>query len=163
MPIEVEFIDFSVKVKELVEEKALQWLEEAANEFQSAAQDLSRVGESGQLKDSWASPGYQIDKAALKATVGSPSENALWEEFGTGRWAEGPKPGRSDPWYVPVDGYVGKKRPTFNGKVVIVYGKNGMKYYKTNGKKPNRTLQKAFAARKNAVINRAKQIFGELN
>ena len=29
---------------------------------------------------------------------------------------------------------LGSKRPTFNGKVVIVYGKNGKAYYKTNGK-----------------------------
>ena len=48
------------------------------------------------------------------------------------------------PWYVPVEGFTGKKKPTFNGKVVIVHGKDGRAYYKTNGKKPRRMLQRAY-------------------
>ena len=31
----------------------------------------------------------------------------------------------------------------------------------TRGKKPNRTLMRAFTAKKSAIINRAKQVFGE--
>lgn len=42
-----------------------------------------------------------------------------------------------------MEGYLGSKRPTFNGKVVIVYGRNGKAYYKTNGKKPVRPLENA--------------------
>lgn len=75
---QVEFTDFSIKVKEAVEEAALQWLEESANEVKSAAQRNSRV-DTGQLKGSW---DYKVDTSKKEAKVGSPLENAIWEEFG---------------------------------------------------------------------------------
>ena len=78
--------------------------------------------------------------------------------MGTGEWAVN-HDGRKTPWYIPVDSYKGKKKPTFNGKVVIVYGKNGKAFYKTNGKKPHHTLLKAFDDKKTQIIKRAEQIF----
>ena len=74
----VEFQDFTIKVTEAMEDAALQFLEEAAVEIQSAAQRNSRVA-SGQLKGSW---DYNIDAGAKEAKIGSPLENAIWEEFG---------------------------------------------------------------------------------
>lgn len=66
--------------------------------------------------------------------------------------------GRKGAWYVPVDTYTGSKKPTYNGKVVIVYGKNGKKFYKTNGKTPNRPLDNAFKSLKTKLIKRFGQI-----
>lgn len=60
---------------------------------------------------------------------------APYIEKGTGVHAKDGD-GRKTPWYVPVDEYAGTKRPTFEGKVVIVYGKKGKKFYKTDGMKP---------------------------
>ena len=145
----VEFEDYSIKVTEALNDGAIIGLYLAAAEIESEAVRTSPVGE-GQLKEHWE---HIVDESNFEATIGNPLENAIWNEYGTGAWAEGPKPGRSDPWYVPVEGYAGKKRPTYNGKVVIVYGKEGKKYYKTNGKKPQRTLEKAFT-RKRKVAER---------
>ncbi len=132
----VEFQDFSVQVKEAVGEKAAQFLEEAAAEIESAAKRNSRV-DTGQLKGSW---DHQVNESAQEATIGSPLQNAIWEEFGTGEYAAGGD-GRKGGWY-----YIDSEG---NGHF-------------THGKKPNHTLQKAFDSTKAAIIRRAKQIFGEL-
>lgn len=132
----VEFQDFSVQVKEAVGEKAAQFLEEAAAEIESAAKRNSRV-DTGQLKGSW---DHQVNESAQEATIGSPLQNAIWEEFGTGEYAAGGD-GRKGGWY-----YVDSEG---NGHF-------------THGKKPNHTLQKAFDNTKTAIIRRAKQIFKEL-
>lgn len=132
----VEFKDFSIQVKNAISEKAEQFLEEAASEVESAARRNSRVA-SGQLKGSWA---HKV--SGNTATIGSPLQNAIWEEVGTGEYAAGGD-GRKGGWvyYDPL------------------YGK----FHFTRGKKPNRTLMRAFESRKNAIIRRAKQIFGELS
>lgn len=132
----VEFQDFSVQVKEAVGEKAAQFLEEAAAKIESAAKRNSRI-DTGQLKGSW---DHQVNESAQEATIGSPLQNAIWEEFGTGEYAAGGD-GRKGGWY-----YIDSEG---NGHF-------------THGKKPNHTLQKAFDSTKAAIIRRAKQIFGEL-
>ena len=133
----VEFQDFSIQVKEALDTKALKFLEEAASEIESKARRDSRV-DTGQLKGSWT---HFVDESAYEATIGSPLENAIWEEFGTGEYAINGD-GRKDGWRYQDD--LGKWHFTF-------------------GKAPKRTLQGAFEARKNAIIKRAKTIFGELN
>ena len=132
----VEFQDFSVQVKEAVGEKAAQFLEESAGEIESAARRISRK-DTGQLKGSW---DHQVNESAQEATIGSPLQNAIWEEFGTGEYAAGGD-GRKGGWY-----YVDSEG---NGHF-------------THGKKPNHTLLKAYDSTKAAIIRRAKQIFGEL-
>ena len=131
----VEFRDFSLQVKAALDDKTEQFLEEAASEIESAVRRNSRVS-SGQLKGSWA---HFVDKK--EATIGSPLQNAVWEEYGTGEYAVGGD-GRKGGWvyYDPL------------------YGK----FHFTRGKTPNRTLQRAFESCKNAIINRAIEIFGEL-
>lgn len=126
------------KAINLLQDQAIQFLYEAGGELQAQVKRNTRV-DSGQLKGSWE---YIVDEGDMKVTVGSPLQNAIWEEFGTGEHALDGK-GRKTPWYIPVDTYDGKKKPTYNGKVVIVYGKNGQAFYKTDGKKPNRALQNA--------------------
>ena len=132
----VQFEDFSVQVMEAINDKAIAFLYEAAGEIESAAKRNSRV-RTGQLKGSW---NHQVDEDNLEAQIGSPLENAIWEEFGTGEYAANGD-GRKGGWfYVDDEG---------NGHF-------------THGKTPNHTLQKAFDSKKNAIINRAKQIYGEL-
>lgn len=129
----VEFQNFSIQVTEALEEKAVQFLEEAASEIESAAKRGSRV-DSGQLKGSW---NHQVDESAKEAKVGSPLENAIWEEFGTGEYAlhgDGRKGGWS-------------------------YQDDSGDWHHTMGKTPNRTLHNAFESKKAAIIRRAKQIF----
>ena len=130
----VEFHDYSIKVKAALDEKTAQFLEEAASEVESAARRYSRV-RSGQLKGSWT---HIVD--GKEASIGSPLQNAIWEEYGTGEYAAGGD-GRKGGW---------------------VYRDAAGDYHFTRGKKPNHTLQRAFENRKNAILKRAKQIFGEL-
>ena len=131
----VELKDFILQVKAALDEKAMQFLEEAASEVESAASRYSRV-RSGQLKGSWT---HIVE--GKEATIGSPLQNAIWEEYGTGEYAAGGD-GRKGGW---------------------VYRDAAGDYHFTRGKTPNRTLQRAFESRKNAIINLAKQIFGELS
>jgi hypothetical protein len=133
----VEFEDFSIQVKKAIEEKALKFLEEAASEVESQARRNSRV-DTGQLKGSWT---HVVDESAQKATIGSPLENAIWEEFGTGEYALHGD-GRKGGWYYVDD--------AGNGHF-------------THGKTPNRTLQRAFDQKKTVIQKRANQIFGELD
>lgn len=131
----VEFHNNSLAVKAALDTKAEQFLEEAASEIESAARRNSRVA-SAQLKGSWA---HIVD--GKTATIGSPLQNAIWEEYGTGEYAAG-KDGRKGGW--------------------VYYDPLYDKFRFTRGKKPNKTLQKAFNSCKKAIINRAKQLFGEL-
>lgn len=133
----VKFEDFSVKVKNAIGKKVTQFLEEAASEVESAARRNSRV-DTGQLKGSWE---HTVNDSAQEATIGSPLENAIWEEFGTGEYAlEGN--GRKGGWFYEDD--------------------EGNGHF-THGKKPNRTLYRAFEDKKPAIQRRAEQLFGELN
>ena len=142
----VKFIDNSKKVMQAIDERLIAALYETAGEIQGDAVNESPT-DKGNLRGSWT---YHVEEDELKATIGSPLENAIWNEFGTGEYALGGK-GRKTPWYVPVEGYTGSKPPTYNGNVVIVYGKKGKKFYKTDGKKPKRTLHKAFVQNKNTL------------
>lgn len=134
-----KFEDNRIECKEAISDAMTAFLYEIGGEFVSQTVRNTAVSE-GQLKGSW---DYVVDESEFTVTIGSPLENAIWEEFGTGEYAL-KKNGRNTPWYVSVEGYVGKKKPTFNGRVVIVYGKDGKAFYKTNGKKPKRALWNAF-------------------
>ena len=131
----VEFQDFSIKVIDAMEDACLQFLEESSFEVQSETQRNSRVA-SGKTKGSWQT---KVDASAKEAKIGSPEQNAIWEEFGTGEYALGGD-GRKGGWR---------------------YQDDSGQWHFTRGKTPNRTLQRAFTSKKGAIINRAKQIFGE--
>ena len=132
----VQFQDFSIQVKDALDDKALQFLEEAASEVESAARRNSRVA-SGQLKGSW---DHQVNESAKEAKIGSPLENAIWEESGTGEYAAAGD-GRKGGWS---------------------YQDEAGDWHHTRGKRPNRTLQRAFDSTKAAIIRRAQEIFKEL-
>lgn len=153
---DVVFIDNSIEVKAALKKYEEKFLTEAAYVIESQVKQNTAVDTSN-TKESWQN---RVDISNYTAVVGNPLENAVWEEFGTGDYAiEGGRKG--SPWYVPVDGYAGKKKPTYKNKVVIVYGKDGMAYYKTNGKRPRRALFKAFKTKKSAIIRRAQQLAKE--
>lgn len=148
----VELKDDSIKVKAALNDATVKFLYEAAHVIESQVKQNTAV-DTGQLKASW---NFTVDESKGEAIIGNKIENAIWEEFGTGDYAL--EKGRNTPWYIPVDGYVGKKRPSYNGKVVIVYGKNGKAFYKTNGKKPRRMLHNAFETKRSAIVKEAERI-----
>lgn len=132
---DVEFQDFSNQVKATLNDAARAFLEEAASEIETQAKRNSRV-DTGQLKVSWK---HTVNESKGEATIGSSEQNAIWEEFGTGEYAAQGN-GRKGGWS---------------------YQDDKGDWYHTKGKKPNRTLQRAFDSSKGRIINRAKQIFRE--
>lgn len=128
----VQFDDFSMQVKAALEEAAVQFLHEAAGELASQTARNSPV-DTGQLKGSW---GYRVDENKLEATIGSPLENAIWNEFGTGEYALNGD-GRKGGWF-----YEDRK---------------GEGHF-THGKHPQRTMHKAFTKLKPKIIKRAEQV-----
>ena len=148
----VELKDDSIKVKAALNDAVIKLLYEAAEVIESQAKQ-NTAEDSTNTKNGW---GFTVDESKGEAIIGNKTENSIWEEFGTGNYAL--EKGRNTPWYVPVDGYVGKKRPTYNGKVVIVYGKDGKAFYKTNGKKPRRMLHNAFETKRPAIVKEAERI-----
>lgn len=149
-----KFEDNSVKILRALDEVGQQWLEDATRILHRQVVQNTRV-DTGQTKSSW-----KKVVEGDKGIVGSTSQNAIWEEFGTGHYAVNGD-GKKGAWYVPVEKVLGKKKPTFNGKVVIVYGKNGQAYYKTNGKKPNRALQNAKNSTEKKIQKRLEQLIKE--
>lgn len=141
---EVKFEDNSVQVKNAIEDQCIQWLYEVAGEIRSQAQRNSRV-DTGQLKGSW---DYRVDEGDKEATIGSALENAIWEEFGTGEYAV--KQGRSGYWvYVKGSGNTKSSSPksySLEGakQAVAMLRSKGLDAHYTKGKKPNRTLERAF-------------------
>ena len=80
----VVFEDFTIQVQNAMDDKINAALEECAGEMESQVKRNTRV-DTGQLKSSWQ---HQVDNDEHKAVIGSPLENAIWEEFGTGDFAK---------------------------------------------------------------------------
>ncbi len=120
-------------VKDAIEKNAVAFLHEAAGEFESQVKRNTAV-DTGQLKGSWA---YTVDEGKLEAQIGSPLENAIWEEFGTGEYALHGD-GRKTPWkYKDAKG----------------------NWHTTSGKKPRRALHKAFTSLKSKIAALAQKKF----
>ena len=132
----VEFKDNSLKVKAALNEKTIAWLHEAAGEIESQTKRNTRV-DTGQLKNSWANTD---DESNGTATVGSPLENAVWEEFGTGEYA------------LHGDGR----------KTAWTYKDRKGKWHRTSGKRPSRALNNAFASSKGKLKSRLEKMLKEL-
>ena len=103
---------------------------EVSAELVSQTARNTRV-KSSQTKNSWAA---NVNKTAngYEAVIGSPLENAIWEEFGTGEHALKGN-GRKGGWF-----YVDEK------------GKGHF----THGKKPSRAFWHAYTSLKSAIIKR---------
>jgi hypothetical protein len=126
---EIYFEDNTLKVIDNTENAIEAVLLECAAEIASQTARNTRV-DTGQLKSSWAS---NVDKTSTgyEATIGSPLENAIWEEFGTGEHALKGN-GRKGGWF---------------------YEDEEGKGHFTHGKKPSRAFWNAFTSLKNKIIN----------
>lgn len=133
----VEFVDNSQKISAEIERKVIAWLHEASGEIQGQAARNSRV-DSGQLKGSWK---YKVNENSLEAQIGSPLENAIWEEFGTGEYAVNGN-GRKTPWK---------------------YQDRKGKWHTTTGKTPTHALEKACKSKQNIVKKRLNQLLSEVD
>lgn len=91
MANQIKFEDNRVKVYGSIDSAIEQFLTEASGEIVSQTARNSRV-DTGQLKASW-----QGIVKGNEAIVGSPLENAVWEEYGTGIHAENGN-GRKGGW-----------------------------------------------------------------
>ena len=130
----MKFENHSLQVEEAITDAVKAYLYEAAGELQAQAARNSRV-DTGQLKNSW---DYKVDESTGTAVVGSPLENAIWEEFGTGEYA------------LHGDGRKGGWR----------YQNPEGDWIYTVGKKPHRGFYKAFTKLKSKLIKRAEQVIG---
>lgn len=132
----IEFTNNSKEIKRLLADECKQFLTDAGQIVKSQVRDLSRR-KSGQLKDSF---NYHIttDDGDMAVKIGSPLENAIWEEFGTGEYAlEGN--GRKGGWY-----YEDEK---------------GEGHF-THGKTPSRALYYAIKNSRSAIESRLKELGG---
>ena len=125
--------DHTGEVKKELEKAAIAWLYEAGSELQAQTMRNTAV-DTGQLKGSWR---LEVDKDELEAIVGSPLENAIWEEFGTGEHALEGK-GRNTPW---------------------VYQDAKGNWHYTKGKRPRRALHNAFTRLNPKLIKLAQEKF----
>lgn len=128
---DVEFHDYTIKVKAAIDDKINAVLEECAAEIKSQTKRNSRVAaiSGGNTKNKWE---HIVDEDKHEATIGNPLENAIWEEFGTGEYALKGN-GRKGGWSYKSD-------------------KDG-KWYHTRGKKPSRAFYRAYTSLKNKIIN----------
>lgn len=151
--VHIVFKDNSLQVKNTIDDSLIAWLNEATKEIESKVKRESPV-DTSKLKKSWNS---KVDRKDKKGIIGSASENAIWNEFGTGVHSSKGL-GRKSPWYVNTDAIGSKsKKPSFRGKVQVVYGRNGKKYFKTDGKPAQHTLEQSFVALKTKVKNQLKK------
>ncbi len=126
----VIFEDNTIKLQEVMGERIFAALEEAAGELESQVKRNTRV-DTGQTKNSWQ---HRVTGSMMAgqfvAYIGSPLENAIWEEFGTGEFAlKGD--GRKDGWsYKDEEGV----------------------WHHTMGKKPSRALHNAINSKKAKIV-----------
>lgn len=131
----VEFTDNSAQVMAALDAATEAYLYEAGGELEAQVKRNTRVG-SGQLKNSWK---YNVDMSAKQTQVGSPLENAIWEELGTGEYALNGD-GRKGGWS---------------------YKDDKGNWHHTCGKTPHRAFHRAFTSLKSALIRRAEEILKE--
>ena len=131
--VQFDFKDNRVEVKGAMSTAIGTALLEASAELVSQTAQNTRV-DTGQLKGSWAA---NVEENV--ATVGSPLENAIWEEFGTGEYALNGD-GRKGGWaYEDPD----------TGETIW-----------THGKRPTRAFWNAYTTLKPKLIKHMKDVFG---
>lgn len=134
--IEFSFEDNRVIVKKTASNAIEAALLEASAEIVSQTARNTRV-RTGKTKGSWAADVRETSDG-YEAKIGSPEENSIWEEFGTGEHAIN-NDGRKGGW-----GYEDEKG---NGHF-------------THGKKPTRAFWKAFTTTKPKIEKYFQEKFG---
>lgn len=156
----VRFEDYSIKVTDALDGAAERFLREAAFEVEAQTKRTTPTKKT-QLKGAWAS---DVNTDAKVAQIGSPLEESFWNEFGTGSYAMHGD-GRKG-WWVYIEG---QSRGAKNSKVYnsqqeaeeaaeFLRKVKGLPAVVSNGEPPQRTLENAFAAKKNAIIRMAEDI-----
>ena len=133
----VKFTNNSIKVKTALKEAGVAWLHEACGEIEAQTKRNSKVL-TGKTKGSYQ---YRVDEDSLEGVVGSDSQNAIWEEFGTGEYAINGD-GRKGGWFY--------KDERGNGHF-------------THGKKAKRPMFRAYTAMKAQLQKMAQEKFGGLS
>ena len=127
----VEFHDYTIKVKDVIDDGINIVLEECAGELETQAKRNSRV-DTGKTKNSFR---HKVDDKAHIAYIGSSDENAIWQELGTGEYALHGD-GRRGGWaYKDAKG----------------------DWHFTYGTKPSRAFWKACTSMKNKIIKRIQE------
>lgn len=156
----VRFEDYSIRVTDALDGAAERFLREAAFEVEAQTKRTTPTKKT-QLKGSWAS---DVNMDAKVAQIGSHLEESFWNEFGTGSYAMHGD-GRKG-WWVYIEG---QSRGARNSKVYnsqqeaeeaaeFLRKVKGLPAVVSNGEPPQRTLENAFAAKKNAIIRMAEDI-----
>lgn len=133
----IEYKDYREEVKAKMRDLVIQWLHEACGELEAQTRRNQRV-KTGKTKGSWR---YVIDYDKLEGMVGSDSDNAVYEEFGTGEYALDGNGRKGGWWYKDALG----------------------KWHFTRGKRPCRALYHAYIMLQGKIMDRAKALFGGLS
>ena len=112
-------------------------LEEVTGEMEARTKDNTKA-KTGKTKGSWE---HKVDEVNGVGYVGSNYQNAIWEEFGTGIYAQEGNGRKDVPW---------------------TYGTPDGKFYKTKGKKPRRALQNAFNSMQYKIEKYFRERFGDI-
>lgn len=132
---DIKFNDYTIEVKNAIADLAYKAVEEASGEMEAQVKRNTAV-DTGQTKNSW-THNVTASKEKTTGTVGSPLENAIWEEFGTGDYALNGN-GRKGGWF-----YEDEK---------------GDGHF-THGKHPRRPFWKAYTTLKNKLIKHMQDVF----
>ena len=155
MASNVEFHDFTIEVKGIMDDRINAVLEEVAGELESRAKrntSTGKVNTGSRTKNQWK---HEVDDSEHIAYVGNTEQTAIWLEFGTGEYALN-KDGRNGGWYIPIgngEGMISEAVVKAYG-FKVVEGRNGMKFAHTYGMKPQRPLWNAFNSMKNGIIKK---------
>lgn len=153
---DVIFEDFSIQVKNAIDDRINIALEEAAGELESAVKRNTSVGKvngSG-TKNSWR---HKVVDSENTVYIGNDKETAIWLEYGTGEYAiteNGGRGGRKGGWLI----LIGNGEKQISPAVVKAYGfktregKDGKKFAFTKGMKPQRPFWKAYTSMKSTII-----------
>lgn len=115
----------SEQCKEEIKRASIRWLHKCGMVIIKQILDIYR-NDTGQTKNSF---DYIVDESELSCTIGSPMENAIWEEFGTGIEAENGN-GRKSAWsYKDARG----------------------NWHKTKGKKGTKAFRRSFDVKKKSL------------
>lgn len=163
----VVFEDYRIDVKNAIKEKCIQLLYDAGNEVISQVTSRS-VRKTGQTSGSYETS--SVDEGQMCIHVGSNYENAIWEEFGTGEFAENGD-GRKG-WWVFVEGHK-DEGPVKGGKsyatkdqakrAMAILRKKGLPAFYTRGKHARHPFRDGYNSAKPKIIKRAEELFGGLS
>ena len=167
----VKFEDYSVQVKTKLQDNVIAFLYEVGGEIEARAKRNSRV-KTSKTKGSFQ---HVVDESNQSVHIGSDEENAIWEEFGTGKYAIDKNgnlsgKGRSGYWvFVDDGGASGKKTKSPKSytleeakRVVAFMRSEGLNAYYTNGKKPSRAFWNAYQSIKGEITKIAQERFGDM-